>query len=124
MRESRKLIVVVENDTSLQQAVCRLLQAAGHTTWCFDSAEDALAEDVQRADCLLLDVRLPGLSGFELFDSIAARGRTIPAVFVSAYDGQTFAEQLANRQPSIFLAKPYEGPELLYSLERLIRLSL
>jgi FixJ family two-component response regulator len=121
MHGAQKLIVVVEDDASLNQAVCRLLHAAGHSTWSFDNAESALAADLRRADCLLLDMRLPGISGLELFDRLSERGSTVPAIFVSAYDDAQYREQVATKSHSTFLAKPYAGPELLNSLDLLAR---
>jgi FixJ family two-component response regulator len=120
MQTAQKLIAVVEDDANLNQAVCRLLQAAGYRTMSFDSAESALAGDLQSADCLLLDIRLPGMSGPELFDRLSARGSTLPAVFVSAYDDARYREQVADKPLTKFLSKPYEGSDLLHALELLI----
>ncbi len=121
MHAPSKLIVVVEDDASLREAVCRLLHGAGYRTWSFETPVAALASDVHKADCLLLDVHLPGLSGFDLFDQLAARGRRIPALFVSAHGPRPFREQLATRQPSRFLAKPYARDDLLHSIDELMR---
>lgn len=120
MQFPQKLIVVVEDDVSLNQAVCRLLQAAGHRTLSFDSAEAALAVNLQSADCLLLDIRLSGMSGTELFDRLTAGGSKVPAVFVSAYDHPQFRARGAEEPCSTFLSKPYAGTDLLRSLDSLM----
>lgn len=121
MHAPGKLILVVEDDASLRDAVCRLLHAAGYRTLSFDTPAAALCADIHQADCLLLDVHLPGLSGFELFDRVADRGRRIPALFVSAHDTQPCREQVVARQPSTFLSKPYAGNALLHAIERLMQ---
>ena len=120
MQFTQKLIVVVEDDVSLNQAVCRLLQAAGHRTLSFASAEAALAVNLQSADCLLLDIRLSGMSGTELFERLTASGSTVPAVFVSAYDHPQFRARASGEPVSTFLSKPYAGSDLLRSLDSLM----
>ena len=77
-------ILVVEDHEGLRHAVERLLQARGHETASFASAEALLESEVRRrAACLILDVRLPGLSGFELRERLAQEGFHPPVI----YDG-------------------------------------
>src|SRR5277367_3024071 len=80
-------IVIVEDDPSMSQAIERVLRVGGFTPIMFDSAESALAADAaQAADCLVLDVRLPGMSGFELYHRLIRAGDEPPAIFITAHD--------------------------------------
>ena len=113
-------IAVVEDHEGLRKALSRLLQASGHQVYSFASAEALLAsEDRGRPDCLVLDVRLPGLSGFELRECLTAQGSTTPAVYVTAFDDPA-ARLRAAREGAAFLLKPVEKEELLAAIARAI----
>ena len=74
--------VIVDDDEGARSAVARLLRCMGHAVRVFESAEAFEAEAVP-ADCLILDVRLPGVSGPELRDRLRSRGNMTPIVFIT-----------------------------------------
>jgi FixJ family two-component response regulator len=78
---------VVDDDESLRRSFARLLRAAGMQAITYASAE-AFCADPQRPrlDCLVLDVQLPGMSGIDLRNRLAAEGVATPVLFVTAYD--------------------------------------
>ena len=81
------VIGVVEDDSSFRRALRRLLSGAGFTVTTFASAEEFLAsESAGTTACLVLDVHLGGMSGFELQDRLAALGNPIPTIFITAHD--------------------------------------
>jgi DNA-binding response OmpR family regulator len=83
-------IVVVEDHASMSQAIELVLQAGGFATVSFVSAEAALEADVATtADGLVLDVHLPGMSGFDLYRQLALSGKTMPTIFITARDEPT-----------------------------------
>src|SRR5262245_16041813 len=87
-------IVVVEDDPSMSKAVERILRTGGFTPIVFNSAEAALAADAaQAADCLVLDIRLPGMSGFDLYDQLTHAGEAPPAIFMTAHDEPTVRQE-------------------------------
>ena len=99
----------------MSQAIERILRAGGFTATVFSSAEAALeAGAAALADCLVLDVQLPGMSGFELYRRLALSGVKTPAVFITAHDGPTVREE-AERLAGIgsYLPKPFSGHDLL-----------
>ena len=119
MTESEKLVVVVEDDASLRQALVRVLTAAGYSARAFDSAEGLLATGLLvSADCLVLDIRLPGLSGLALYASLP--GPRPPAIFISADDGDAQRRAVAKAGALSFLLKPFASAALLASVARAV----
>ena len=115
------IIVVVEDDASMCQALERILHAGGFTAVSFASGEAALEADAA-ADCLVLDIHLPGMSGFELYRRLAHSGKALPAVFITARDEPAVrdeAERLAGA--GCYLPKPFSGRDLLDALTRALR---
>ncbi len=111
-------IFVVDDDRSMCQATQRLLSAAGFQTRTFCSAEALLESgSVGEAACLVLDINLPGLSGFELATRLGGNGaREVPVVFVTAYDQPSYAAQAQKLHALAYLAKPFVGGELLAAI--------
>jgi FixJ family two-component response regulator len=106
--------VVVEDDASMSQAIERILRAGGFEPLLFASAEAALeADTAASADCLVLDIRLPGLSGFELHRQLALAGAEPPTIFITAHDEPALREEAERLRASSFLRKPFTGRMLL-----------
>jgi len=110
MPGNRKNIIVVDDDEGMNQAIERLLHAAGFEVVTFDSAEAVLeAGAANDAACMVLDVHLPGLSGFELRQRLAASGATPPTIFITAYDEPEAREEAEKNGAVAFLSKPFSG---------------
>jgi FixJ family two-component response regulator len=107
-------VYVVDDDKGFLRSMDRLLRAAGYAVRTFPSAREFLA--IGRAGspcCLLLDLRMPGLSGLELQEQLAASGNAIPIVFLSGH-AEFHAGVRAMKAGAIdFLAKPFTEEELL-----------
>src|SRR6266536_1990884 len=119
MPSTPQTIVIIDDDDSVRRARRRLLRSVGMDVEAFATAEDFLQANAPLvAACLVLDVHLPGLSGLELQQQLKTAGRSIPIVFITAYeDEQTCA--LALREGAIaFLQKPFEEQGLLDALAR------
>ena len=114
MPTQKHSVVVVDDDRSVNQAIKRLLLAAGFTVETFQSAEALLESDAaQRAGCLVLDVTLPGLSGFELQQRLKQRGAERPVIFITAHDVPSNQEQARKAQAVAYLPKPFPGLSLM-----------
>ena len=112
-------VVVVEDDDGLRQAVERLLLAAGYDARSFPSAEAMLASPSRsRAACLIADVRLPGLSGFELRERLAQEGSRPAVIYVTAHDDPRARAQAKRDGALAFFLKPFEGRRLLETVGR------
>src|SRR5262245_38710553 len=117
-------ILLVEDDEGMRLAVERLLVAGGYPVAAFPSAEALLRSDARRdAGCLILDIRLPGLSGLQLRQRLAAEGLNIPVIFMTAHDDPRTREQVHASAPVAYLHKPFEGRELLEAVARALSLS-
>jgi len=110
------LVIVLEDDASLRQALRRVLEAGGYMTATFSCAEALSADDAALANCLVLDVNLPGVSGFDFYASLA--DPRPPAIFISADDGENHRKAATRAGAFEFLGKPFEGTRLLQSVAR------
>jgi FixJ family two-component response regulator len=114
---------VVDDDVSFQAAIRRRLQLAGYEVQVYSSAEQFLDQqpnDNNRSGCLLLDVRIPGLSGPELQGRLHEAGSTLPIVFVSGYENIQTTVQTVKAGAEDFLIKPVTSDVLLAAIERAI----
>jgi len=106
-------VVLVEDDRGLRQALERLLRTAGYEVRSFSSAEELLESQTPlRTACLILDVRLPGLSGFQLGQRLLEGGLPPPVVYLTGNDDALSRDQ-ADRLGAAYLPKPFEGDRLL-----------
>ena len=123
MQSEAARIVVVEDDASMSQAIALVLHAGGFEAVPFASAEAALEADVAAtADGLVLDIHLPGMSGFDLYRQLVLSGKTIPTIFITARDEPTVrdeAERLGGA--GSYLPKPFSGRDLLDAVTRALR---
>jgi FixJ family two-component response regulator len=102
---------VVDDDDDVRTALARLLRSFGHEVRLFPSAETFEAAPVA-IDCLIVDVRLPGISGLELLERIQASGRSLPAVLITG-DGDPRSRDLPHLQHARCLAKPFDDDALM-----------
>lgn len=109
----RSHISIVDDDPAMRQAVGRLCGASHIPNLCFGSAEDFLSSDaVNSSSCLVLDIHLPGLSGFELHDRLRQCGIEVPVVFITGQDHPHNREK-ALKAGGAYLIKPFPAADLL-----------
>jgi len=101
-------VAVIDDDGSLRSALRSLFQSYGLTVRLFSSAEDFLSAVDFTAECLIIDVRMPGMSGLELQRYLLAHGRRTPAVFISAHD-----DRVARLGALAFLRKPFTADSMM-----------
>lgn len=115
-------IAIVDDDEPLREALGSVLKAAGFVSTAFASAEDFLNfTDREATDCLILDVRLPGMSGVELQRRLIEEGSRIPIVFVSAHGNGSLRELVLNAGAVGFLNKPVRSDALLKEIDSALR---
>ena len=112
------LISVVDDDISVRRSLDRQLRSVRLEARLFASAEEFLNSDHSRkADCLILDVRLPGMSGIELHHHLLARGCKVPAIFITAHGSDDSARlEAASDWTVAYFIKPI-GDELLDAVD-------
>jgi len=115
--EQPGVVAIVDDDGSVRTALMGLLRAAGYRARAFASAKELLASGPAREiACLVLDVRMPGMSGLELQAELAARSLRLPIVFITAH-GDDEAQRRALQAGAIaFLQKPFDDEALLGSI--------
>jgi FixJ family two-component response regulator len=113
MFDPKKVIAVVDDDPGIRKALARLLRGAGFEAHAFGTAEEFLRSEESGSDfCLLLDIRLPGMSGLELYASLASHGIRLPVVFMAA-DEQNRLRAAALLGERLCLWKPFSDAALL-----------
>ena len=109
------LVAVVDDDISVRESLESLIRSVGMQVRVFTSAEEFLnSVHPRKADCLVLDVRLPGMSGVELHRYLLARNRKVPVVFITAHASDDRARLEARSDWTVaYLTKPFSEDELL-----------
>lgn len=114
------IVHVVDDDASFRTAIERRLKLAGYQVATYPSAQQLLDElpDADAPGCILLDVRIPGLSGPELQDRLGELGSTLPIVFLSGYADVPTTVKTIKAGAEDFLTKPVSSEQLLHAIER------
>jgi FixJ family two-component response regulator len=111
---SRGLVLVVDDDRSVRRALSRLLRAEGYEVSAFATAGEFLKHPLPpRPACLVLDVRLPDMSGLELQRRLAGSAPRLPVVVISAHADRAAREEALAAKALAFLAKPFDDEDLL-----------
>lgn len=112
------LIAVVDDDDALLASIDSLLRSVGYEAQLFACAEDFLAsEDVDKTDCLMTDIHMPGISGLELQNELAHLGYKFPVIFMTAHAEVSVRNQAIDRGAIGFLVKPFNGQAILDCVE-------
>jgi FixJ family two-component response regulator len=116
------IVHVVDDDASFRTAIQRLLQVAGYAVITYPSAQQLLDQrpDENAGGCILLDVRLPGLSGPELQSRLAELGSTLPIIFLTGYPDISTTVRAIKSGADNFLIKPVSSNELLSAVKKAI----
>jgi len=108
------IVFVVDDDESVCKALNRLIRSAGYEARVFTSALEFLNQDYQDTPgCLILDVRMPIITGLELQKKLVTSGSKIPIIFMSAHEDIKAKEQALQSGAVAFLQKPFEDQILL-----------
>jgi FixJ family two-component response regulator len=113
-KEGEPLVAIVDDDAAVRVTLRELILSAGLEPACFASPRELLDADVlDRPGCLILDVRLPGVSGLELQQQLAATGRPKPIIFLTGHGDIPMAVQAMKAGAVDFLTKPVRHQTLL-----------
>jgi len=119
MTSAPSTVHIVDDDAPFRTAIRRVLEASGYRVALFDSAEQLLAElAAGEPGCILLDVRMPGLSGPQLQERLAALGNRLPIVFLTGHGDIPMSVQAIKAGAEDFLTKPVAREKLVASVER------
>ncbi|MBM4197624.1 MAG: response regulator transcription factor [Gammaproteobacteria bacterium] len=114
-------VFVVDDDEGVRHSLAILLDTAGYRTKSFASATEFLAQyDSGRSGCLLLDMRMPGMSGMELLHALGQRGAFLPVIFITGHGDVPLAVEAMKDGAFDFLQKPFAQQDLLERVGRAI----
>lgn len=116
------LVHVIDDDPSFRIAIERRLKFAGYEVETYSSAEQLLdrVPDLERPGCILLDVRMPGLTGLELQDWLSERGSILPIIFLTAHSDTPTTVRAIKAGAEDFLTKPASAEQLIEAVQRAI----
>ena len=111
-------VYVVDDDESVRRALKRLLRSFGYHALTFESAEDFLDSTSCRGEgCLLLDIRLPGMTGFDLQAKLASSGGNYTVIFMTAHDNPQWQQRAKEGGAVAYLRKPFDEQSLLNAIQ-------
>jgi FixJ family two-component response regulator len=115
------LVVVVDDDPAFCEAITHLLATVGYETNCYGSAAELISGGlIDRRGCMLLDVRLPGMSGLDLHAELTAAGNELPVIFLTGYGDIPMTVRAMRAGAVDFLVKPCRDQDLIDSVDRAI----
>ncbi|HEY7437133.1 MAG TPA: response regulator [Methylomirabilota bacterium] len=114
------MISIVDDDPSVRRALNRLVGSAGYLVETFASAGEFLssAPSATHTACLVLDIYLEGMTGFELQERLQADRLVIPIIFITAHDDAETRERIRRSGAAGYLGKPFDGQALLDAILR------
>jgi FixJ family two-component response regulator len=130
MKETAKIIkepvdstvFVVDDDASMRNALGRLIRSAGLQVVTFSSAEEFIRRNLpDMPACLVLDVRMPGMSGLELQRELAAANNHIPVIFITGHGDIPMSVRAMKAGAAEFLSKPFHDQDLLDAIHQAIK---
>jgi two-component system, LuxR family, response regulator FixJ len=113
-----RYVYAVDDDAGFRDSLRWLLESVGYETRAYASAEQFLRDyECGTGSCLILDVRLPGMSGPDLQRLLRQRGDRLPVIFVSGHGGVSAAAEAVRNGALNFLEKPFHGAALLRAID-------
>ena len=121
MKDTKPVVFIVDDDSSVRRSVERLIQSVGLTTKSFASAQEFLQSgQKEETGCLVLDVRLPAISGLDLQDKLSRAGVFLPFIFISGHGTVPMSVRAMKAGAVDFLQKPFDEQDLLDAVYRAI----
>jgi FixJ family two-component response regulator len=116
------MISIIDDDESVREALWGLVRSVGYAVSTFASAEEFVNSDqVGKADCLILDVAMPGMGGIELQRRLVAGDSRVPVIFITAHEDEEIRSQALRNGAEAFLIKPFSEDALLDAIQGALR---
>ena len=118
--DKKGTVYVVDDDEAVRDSLQWLLEGKGYRVHCFDSAESFLSRfDARDVGCLIVDIRMEGMSGLELQDQLIERQSPLPVVFITGHGDVPMAVDTMKKGAMDFIQKPFDEAQLLALVERM-----
>ena len=125
MAEAKFIVFVVDDDESVRTSLRLLIESSGYDVVTFKSAEDFLGSRFRENPyCLVLDIRLPGMSGFQLQEHLVKSQTRIPVIFITGHDRNRMEDEAMRLGAVAYLRKPFDEQCLLDAIRSLSRREL
>jgi FixJ family two-component response regulator len=119
LTDATPLVYVVDDDEAVRKALRRLIESMGLRAEVFATPAELLSRDLSdEPDCLLLDVQLPGMNGFELHERVLGAGHAAPVIFITAHPDSGSRARAEMADAVAYLEKPFDDASLLRALEQ------
>ena len=114
-------VFVIDDDEAVRSSLRLLFRSIGLPVQVYPSAQEFLPQySCDQPGCLVVDVRMPGMSGLELQHALNLRGATIPVIFITGHGDIAMAVEAMQHGAFDFLAKPFHPDDLLAALENVL----
>lgn len=123
MGSGEQRVYVVDDDEALRDSLVWLVESQGFAVEAYSSAEgflEAYRDDMR--GCLVLDVRMPGMTGLELYERLSARGASLPVVFITGHGDVPMAVLALKKGAVDFIEKPFNDKDMLRLVEQCLKL--
>ncbi len=118
MLQESVTVYVVDDDESVRRAMKRLLRSAGYHALTFGSAEEFIDSAPEGGEgCLVLDIRLPGMTGLDLQERLSSSGARYTVIFMTAHDNQQWQQRARKAGAVAYLRKPFDEQTLLDAIQ-------
>ena len=115
------VIAIVDDDQSVREALTSLIRSLGYVAMAFECAEDFLKSRRRRSmSCVIADVQMPGMTGFELHNRLVASGQPIPTILITAFPDERARERALQAGVICYLSKPFSEDELLACIRSIL----
>src|SRR5579872_2045999 len=119
MRERAPIVYIVDDDDAVRSSLRLLVKSVGLSTTALPTAQEFLKSyDSNQPGCLVLDVRMPGMSGLELQQQLNLRGAVIPVIFITGHGDIPMAVEAMQQGAFDFLQKPFRDQDLIERIHR------
>jgi two-component system, LuxR family, response regulator FixJ len=112
------MIFIIDDDQSMRRAFSLLLRSVGFVTREFSSAEEFLTySHINECDCIILDIRMPGMNGFELMEKLLLSGVSVPIIGVTAFDDAENRGRALALGATAYFTKPVDDQALIDAIK-------
>jgi FixJ family two-component response regulator len=119
MKDSEPIVFIVDDDESVRKALKRLIKSVGMNVETFTTAREFLSrQHYEGPSCLVLDIRMPGLSGLDLQQELAKAGLTLPVIFITGHGNIPMSVRAMKAGAVDFLEKPFDDQDLLDAIQQ------
>lgn len=122
MTKAEAIVFVVDDDTSVRTAIKRLIKSIGFQVKTFDSPQAFLEQEpCDNPKCLILDVRMPGMSGLELQERLATAGRSMSIIFITGHGNIPMSVKAVKAGAVDFIEKPFDDQKLIDAINSALK---